>query len=110
MINGWHQWGDELAQHWQHALAASAAFRSTFPVAEFIRMAVVAALTTVATTYILTVRLDERQTQIKELMQHLAVDHAEFYRRIAVQEATLSRVEARQLDVRDRLNKLEAKR
>ena len=111
MINGhWQALFDEGRQHWQHALSAGAAIRNSFSLTEVLRMVIVAVLTTVATTYTLTIRLDERQVQIKELMHHLIEDHAEFYRKLSAQDSTISRIESRQLDVRERLNKLDVKK
>lgn len=68
MINGLiGQWIEEARQHYQHVLAVASAVKGMFPMAEIIRMAVVAIVTSVATSQVTIARLDERITALHQM-------------------------------------------
>jgi len=66
MLNGQlAQWIDEARQHWQHVMAASGMMRDVLPGKEWVRVAVVAVVTSVVTSQVTIGRLDERITALK---------------------------------------------
>ena len=66
MINGQlGQWLDEARQHGHHVIAAAAAMREVLLMKEWIRVAVVAVVTSVVTSQVTIARLDERITALK---------------------------------------------
>lgn len=94
-------------EHFPTFIAGIEAVRQIFTITELMKMAIVAVLTIVGTTYVITVRLDERTLALKILQEHLANEHREFSNRLATQESVMSRVDSRQGDVIKRLERLE---
>jgi hypothetical protein len=85
MINGqFGQWIDEARQHWQSILSAGAFIKSALSVQELLRVAVIAIVTAVLTTWTTTVELkaeirainQAREAQIARRDKEISAMHA----------------------------------